>query len=114
VGFLKIDTEGFEARVLSGLCRTLAVARPVVWFEWSAALTAERADARDLFPDGYAFYRRAPDPSALGIFRRRVGLLEPLRDRWPEADILALPGDFAARVATNPSAARALARLGFS
>jgi FkbM family methyltransferase len=112
VGFLKIDTEGFEAHVLRGLSRTLAAARPLVWFEWSERMAADRADARDLFPGGYAFYRRAPDRSSLGILRRPAGRLESLTGRWPEADILAVPGDFAARVATNPSAARALARLG--
>lgn len=111
VGFLKIDTEGFERHVLRGLSRTLAAARPVVWFEWSPRTAAGRADARDLFPEGYAFYRRAPDRPALGLFRRAAGRLEPLTSPWPETDILAVPGDFAARVATNPSAARALARL---
>jgi len=112
VGFLKIDTEGFEDHVLRGLSRTLAAARPLVWFEWSRRLAADRANARDLFPDGYAFYHRAPDQSSLGIFRRPAGRLDSLTGRWPESDILAVPGDFAARVATNPSAARALAHLG--
>lgn len=112
VSFLKIDTEGFEGHVLRGLSRTLGAARPVVWFEWSPRMAADRTDARELFPDRYAFYRRAPDQSALGVFRRPAGQLEPLTGRWPEADILAVPGDFASRVATNPSAARALARLG--
>lgn len=112
VGFLKIDTEGFEGHVLRGFSRTLAAARPVVWVEWSERMAADRAEARDLFPDGYLFYRRAQDHSTLGIFRRPAARLELLTGRWPEADILAVPGDFAARVATNPSAGRALARLG--
>ena len=52
VGFLKIDTEGFEDHVLRGLSRTLAARGRLVWFEWSGRMAADRADARDLFPTG--------------------------------------------------------------
>lgn len=112
VGFLKIDTEGFEEHVLRGLSRTLAAARPIVWFEWSPRTAGGRGHARELFPDGYAFYRRAPDRPLLGLLRRPATPLEPLPSTWPEADILAVPDEFTARVAANPSAARARTRLG--
>ena len=98
VSFIKIDAEGFERAVLRGFSRTLATRRPLVFVEWS------RGDSgRALFPEGYSFFRRRADQITLGVLRRRVDALEPLTAVWPEADILALPNEFIARVKTMPA-----------
>ncbi|MFI5178688.1 MAG: FkbM family methyltransferase [Vicinamibacterales bacterium] len=114
VGFIKIDTEGSEREVLTGLSRTLSASRPLVFFEWSErgrrTQDEGRRDARDLFPEGYSFFRRRPDRIALGVFRKTVDGLQPLPDTWPEADILAVPGEFLARVALMPGS-RCAARV---
>src|SRR5262249_2660481 len=104
---IKIDTEGFERRVLAGLARTLDSARPIVVFEWSPDPADAAPNGRDLFPPDYAFYRREPDGRVLGVFRRSVFPLAPLRAEWPESNIFAIPREFEARVRDNPSASRA-------
>jgi FkbM family methyltransferase len=109
--FIKIDTEGFERLVLRGLARTLADARPLVFFEWSPGDLADGDHARDLFPERYLFYRRQPDAAMLGVFRRSVLALEPLAGAWPESDILAVPVEFLDRARRSPSGARAARRL---
>ncbi len=111
-GFVKIDAEGLEPEVLAGLSRTLASARPLVWFEWSPRSATSRRDGRDLFPAGYEFFRRAPDRTRFGIFRAPETAMVRLQADWPEADILAAPREFHARVAADASRLRAAARLG--
>jgi FkbM family methyltransferase len=109
---IKIDTEGYERRVLAGLAQTLEAARPIVVFEWSPHTSDAAPHGRDLFPRDYTFYRRAPDGRILGVFRRPVFQLAKVSGKWPEANIFAIPNDFHARVRADSSASRAAARLG--
>lgn len=108
---IKIDTEGFERRVLAGLAGTLNSARPIVVFEWSPQTADAGAHGRDLFPEDYAFYRRAPDGRVLRVFRRPVFALAQLSANWPESNIFAIPREFQVRVRADSSASRAAARL---
>lgn len=59
VDAIKIDTEGFEALVLTGLRRTLDRYRPWVVFETSQTTQSTVAGGEEfvrLFPDGYEFF----------------------------------------------------------
>jgi FkbM family methyltransferase len=110
--FIKIDTEGFELKVLEGLAKTLAAARPIVFAEWLPPALATSDEGRALFPPGYGFYRRRPDDAVFGVFRRAHRRLELLSEEWPDTDILAVPVELRERIASDPLAARAESRFG--
>ena len=58
INILKLDVEGFDARVLSGLQNRLSTDRPVVLMELSAATRSEVVDSaglRKMFPARYLF-----------------------------------------------------------
>jgi FkbM family methyltransferase len=66
VDVVKIDTEGFEVKVLVGLAETLARHRPIVVFELSQATQAElgdtRAGLRRLFGSDWQFLTLGEHP----------------------------------------------------
>lgn len=61
---IKLDVQGAEAKVLSGLHSTLALHRPIIWFEVGRSTIRDLGDAarlRELVPyefELYAFHRR--------------------------------------------------------
>jgi FkbM family methyltransferase len=88
---IKIDTEGFERRVLAGLGDTLARHRPAVVFEWNEHSRSDLPDASTVagvFPAGYRVYgiARSRETPRLVPFRGR-GRFENLL-AWPDATSL--------------------------
>lgn len=49
VDFIKIDVEGYEARVLCGLQRTIKEEQPVISIEWNNRLTKKEFKEREVF-----------------------------------------------------------------
>lgn len=54
VSFIKVDVEGFEARVLNGARETIARCRPILFIEMDHALTDRDALRADMEAMGYA------------------------------------------------------------
>lgn len=102
---IKIDVEGFEKAVLSGLQHTLARLRPLVLFEYSATtrLSIPFADEiRTLFPPDYSLFEVETRRVFLWAFEITGCRLSPLRSPYPSAtEILAIPDESLSRV--NPS-----------
>ena len=88
---VKIDVEGFELDVLTGLQSFLKMARPILWVEISARTPGRRLSIsrlRDFLAGEYCFYRAVPQ-SPLLASRKFVET-----DRIPDqesVDIIAVP-----------------------
>jgi FkbM family methyltransferase len=83
---IKIDTEGFEKRVLTGLKATLEKHRPAVIFELSSITRDDfqsMAELENLFPKGYCFFRILPS--------REQPVLQPLDLKLRCENVLAWP-----------------------
>jgi FkbM family methyltransferase len=85
---IKIDTEGFDHRVLKGLSQTIERHRPAIIIEMSTETRREFPDERALgeaFPKGYAFF---------GILRsREFPRLVPYSPRKKFENLLAWPSE---------------------
>lgn len=97
IHFVKIDTEGYEPQVLTGLRETLAKQRPVVFFEWTQnERSGETPTGPALFPRDYAFFQFVPDTVVMGIFRQGYSLPR-ITNVWQDGNILAVPNEYIAR-----------------
>ncbi|GEM_PF-1246065 len=88
---IKIDTEGFEKPVLTGLRATLAAHRPHVIFEYSSLSRKDFPDmqaVQDMFPENYGFYGILPS--------RENPKLKPFLPHKRYENILAYPLEDAA------------------
>ncbi|MBN8704521.1 MAG: FkbM family methyltransferase [Bacteroidetes bacterium] len=104
VHFIKIDTEGFEPFVLSGLRNTIERNRPLVFFEWTQE---EKKNSRDnfteLFPVNYNFFNFISDTPTFVFFRKPAYKLEKLNGKWPDGNLFAVPDEFIQKLKnTNP------------
>ncbi len=106
VDVLKVDTDGFDGRILAGACRTIAAQRPFVVFEWSPIQYAD-LDSDILEPFevlaacGYGRFllyskegRYLEDLDGVDVDRLRElqAAFEATRDRGDDyVDVLALP-----------------------
>lgn len=89
---IKIDVEGFEPRVLAGLAKTIARARPTIAMEMIARHLARAgfkpADiCKSMEAHGYGGYRTQLSGTSS---RQRLDLV-PLQDHWQDGDIVWIP-----------------------
>jgi len=57
VDFIKVDVEGFEPRVVTGLSKTIRDHQPLVLLEWNSASTIEQFEKNDIFNTVFRNYR---------------------------------------------------------
>jgi FkbM family methyltransferase len=90
VTVIKVDVEGHELQVLSGLQKTLGLHHPVVFFEWKGGMLSS---FRSLFPAGYTFYCVSGDENVAFFLAKQGYRLQMLRpDRMANlCNILAWP-----------------------
>jgi len=80
---IKIDTEGHEAQVISGLAKTINTHKPVIFFEH---LSLSDAQVRDIIPDGYEIFTvDAAEGKLIEGFRRPVGHNSALLPKQPKS-----------------------------
>lgn len=94
IDFIKIDVEGFEKNVLSGLVSVFEKHRPVVIVEFSEATMKSyesEAEFREQFPADYEFFKVCAGESYLGLFNRHGYRLETLNFAVSGGDILCRP-----------------------
>ncbi|MCB2185332.1 MAG: FkbM family methyltransferase [Deltaproteobacteria bacterium] len=91
LGLLKMDVQGFEARVLAGGAQTIAQHRPPIILEHEDSNFASPAEASRTKGELAAFFE-AHDYRVFCQFRERGELFFPVRwDQPLESDLLALP-----------------------
>ncbi len=94
IALIKIDTDGFEIQVLTGLRKTLEANRPLVIFE-SVHKTRETTDTdlekiEKMFPHDYLFFEFVKRDKKKGKYAlRRINDLNSIRSN----DIIACPGE---------------------
>lgn len=84
---IKIDTEGFERLVLTGLRETLKLHHPAIIFEYSALSRVDFDDEavrKELFDDQYSFYGLLPS--------REMTVVRPFKPGERYENVLAWPG----------------------
>lgn len=94
---IKIDVEGFEGSVLSGLRDTLRRYRPAVLFEFSDTTRNQVGGKLDgLFPEDYQVYAVATRRIVLGVLEIPGYRLVPVGSgEIPIGELIALPRDLA-------------------
>ena len=88
---IKIDVEGFEMDVMTGLKPFLAKSRPILWIEISAESPGRRIDLPKLqsfLPGEYRFFRAQPVSALLTV--RRFAETDRIPG-GPAVDIIAVP-----------------------
>jgi len=91
---VKIDVEGYEGAVLSGLRRTLERHRPVVLFEYSQRTRNQLRSVdslRALLPADYRLYEIATRRIVLAVFEIPGFRLTPVGDAITSLELLAVP-----------------------
>jgi len=93
IDFIKIDIEGFEPQALRGLCHTLNIYRPVVFFEWSANERKADVKLKTLFPNEYTIYNLVTGQHFLGLFQKtNYALIEDLPPFY-DGNKIAIPNE---------------------
>ncbi len=102
--YLKIDVEGFELEVLTGMRNVLEKTRPICFLEWTqASRGSEHKNGMNLFPDDYSFYRLVDNEPVLIFFKKRNYHLTKLGSSWPDGNLLVVPKEYVEQVnALNP------------
>jgi len=57
VDFIKVDVEGFEPKVVTGLSRTIRDHQPLVLLDWNSASTIEQFERNDIFDRVFKNYQ---------------------------------------------------------
>jgi FkbM family methyltransferase len=98
VSIVKIDVEGFEVQVLSGVARAIQKNRPVILMEWTNCareVLGRPHELSSLLPRDYHICQVESDRPlcvALNLARYR---LRPFRLETAKGNVLILPGEFA-------------------
>jgi len=87
VHFIKIDVEGFEAFVLSGIARTLARFRPVIFIEWNSQVHPN-SSLPELVPSDYNLFDFEPDKNFMVLFAKPGYRLNPFNGLKPGNKVL--------------------------
>ena len=96
IDFIKIDVEGFEAKVLSGLSRTIAKHSPIIDFEFNP-ITREAfgsVEGLNAALDGYSFY--GTKGVGLGLINEQLRITD-FDFQKDYSHVLAVPNRFAER-----------------
>lgn len=102
VGFIKVDTEGYEPFVLQGLTKTIEKERPVVFFEWSQnSRNGEVSSPVDYFPRDYEFYQFLSDINFLKFFRRKSYKLKSVARTFGDGNFLAISSELRKSIGSN-------------
>ena len=93
VSLIKIDVEGYEPFVLRGLPDTMALCRPLVFFEWSTASADQLHPSTilSLFPVSYKIFYVNSHRPAYFLFEHKRYQLQLAHDTMPEGNYLAIP-----------------------
>lgn len=92
--FVKIDVEGFETNVLTGLQSTLTKFRPIIFIEWNQPNTT-REDLAQHFPPNYEFHQFQAYVPMMKFFCQATYKLQSLNgnEPLPEGNYIAVPRD---------------------
>jgi len=94
IDLVKIDVEGMEPEVLSGLSKTIATFRPIIAFEYSGHKHANWALIQEAL-SGYEFFEPVFRRGIAALFNGGMAELHPVgrpEDRWYES-LIAVPLD---------------------
>ncbi len=97
VTLVKIDVEGMEREVITGLKVTLSKHRPIVFFEYSDETKSHYTNLDDFlsdFPNNYLFYRLICNKSRWVIFNSGQSSLQKFCDLSQTGNLLAVPEEF--------------------
>ncbi len=79
--FIKIDVEGFEAKVIRGLAHSISQFRPLVFMEWDKEITKAEFQTNNLFPEvfkAYLIQAITRNPQELSLYKKTCSLISRL------------------------------------
>jgi len=79
--FIKIDVEGFEAKVIRGLKNSIIKFRPVIFMEWDKEITKQQFQEHDLFSQvfgGYFIKAITRNPEEASLYKKVRGKIRRL------------------------------------
>ena len=84
IDFIKIDVEGFEAKVIAGLKHSIIKFRPVIFMEWDKAITKQQFNDMHLFDtvfNGYEIRAITRNPNEVSLPKKIWGKIQRLFDK---------------------------------